>query len=191
MKFLPYGGGNRIKLDTAGYLRVAAAAIVLMGMIVLYVFEIKHFDRVMNTWLLITYALVFGVLAGVALGRRLSRDVTEEFEKMRIYVIMIALCIVFLPLLVNLANRLLDFRTPEIKTVSLESVEPYISERFGVLKGEEVKTAGYKIVFVMDKEVIQIKSKTNPFEGYQPGDSAEVLLHRGLLGIKYVRLKNE
>ena len=100
--------------------------------------------------------------------------------------IMIVFCIVFMPLIVNLTNRILDFRSPELKEVSLESAEAYISEKYGVLKGEELKIAGYKIIILMDQEVLQIKSKTNPFPNNKKGDQVQIAINKGLLGIKFV-----
>ena len=182
------GGGNRIKLDQSGYLKVGIGAMIIMGLIVLYVFEFKHFDLMLNPMLLLAYAFGFGLALGIMLGNRFSRDVKEAFEKMRIYMILIVLCIVFMPLIVNLANRLLDFRSPEIKEVSLENVEAYISEKYGVLKGEDVKIAGYKIVLIMDQELLQLKSKINPFPKNKKGDKVQIAIHKGLLGIKYIDL---
>jgi hypothetical protein len=127
---------------------------------------------------------------GVVLAGRFGRGVSDSFEKMRIYMILIVVSIAFMPLLVNLANRYLDFRTPEIKEVSLENVEAYISEKYGVLKGEDVKIAGYKIVVVMDQEVLQLKSKQNPFPNNKPGDIVQIAVNKGLFGIEYVGLKN-
>ena len=184
------GGGNKIKLDRSGYLKVGIAASIILGLIVLYVFEIKHFDLVLNTTLLLAYAFGCGIVLGILLGNHFSKGVKEVFEKMRIYMILIVLCIIFMPLIVNLANRLLDFRSPELKEVSLENVEAYISEKYGVLKGEDVKIAGYKIVLIMDQEVLQIKSKLNPFPNNNKGDKVQIAIHKGLLGINFVGFKS-
>lgn len=182
--------GGRIKLAKSEYPKVALGAAVIFGVIVLYVFELKHFDLVLNPKLLLAYAFGFGLILGIILGRKLSREVTDAYEKMRIYMMLIVLSIAFMPLLVNLANRLLDFKNPEIKDVSFENAEAYISEKYGVLQGEDVKIAGYKIVVVMDGTVLQLKSKHNPFPNNQPGDIVKIAVHRGLLGIHYVSLNN-
>ncbi len=182
------GGGNRIKLDQSGYLKVGIGATIILGLIVLYVFEFKHFDLVLNPKLLMGYAFGFGLTLGILLGNRFSKGVIEALEKMKIYMILITLSIVFMPLIVNLTNRLLDFRSPEMKEVSLENVEAYISEKYGILKGEDVKIAGYKIVLIMDQEVLQLKSKINPFPNNKKGDKVQIAIHKGLLGIKYIDL---
>ncbi len=186
----PYGGSNRIKLDKSGYLKVGIGIIIFLGAMVLYVFELKHFDRILNPKLLFAYAFGFGLALGIFLGKRFSKGILESFEKMRIYMILIVLSIIFMPLLINLANRCMDFSTPEYKEVVLENVEAYISEKYGVLKGEDVKIAGYKIVLVMDQEVLQLKSKHNPFPNKKKGDVVRIAIHKGLLGIKYVVLNN-
>jgi hypothetical protein len=184
-----YGGSNRIKLDKPGYFKAGIGVAIIFGLIILYGFEIKHFDLVLNPKLLFAYAFGFGLVLGVLLGNRFSRGTSEAFEKMRIYMILITLCIIFMPLLVNLANRLLDFRTPELKEVSFENVEAYISEKYGILKGEDVKIAGYRIILVMDQEVLQLKSKHNPFPNNKKGDKVQIAIHKGLFGIKFVSLK--
>ena len=184
----PYDGGNRIQLDKSDYLKVGLGIVGIFGLIVLYVFELKHFDLILNPKILFLYVFGFGLTLGILLGRKFSRGIKDAYERMRIYSILIALSMVFMPLFVNLANRLLDFKTPEIKEVSLENVEAYISERYGVLEGEDVKIAGYKIVLVMDGTVLQLKSKHNPFPKNKPGDKVQIAIHKGLLGIRYVNL---
>lgn len=184
------GSGNRIKLDKSGYLKVGIGTLVVFGLIVLYVFELRHFDLLINPARLILLAFALGLILGIMLGNRFSRGVQDTFEKFRIYIILIFLSIVFMPLMVNLANRLLDFREGELREVSLESAEPYISEKYGVLKGEEVKIAGYKIVIVMDQEVYQLKSRQHPFPENKPGDKVNITIHQGLFGLKYLDLFN-
>ncbi len=186
----PYGGGNRIKLDKVGYLKAVVVAVIIFGLIVLYVFEFPHFDLILNPKRLILFAVAFGLVLGIILGKRFSTGVKEAYERMRIYMILTVLCLFFMPLLISLANRFLDFRTPESKEVILENVEAYISEKYGVLKGEDVKIAGYKIVIVMDQEVHQLKSKQNPFPNYKQGDKVQIAIYNGLFGIKYVGLKD-
>ena len=183
--------GNRIKLDKSDYPKVILGAILLFGMIILYVFEFKHFSLVLEPKWLLIFALGFGVMLGVALGNRFSKGEKESFERFRIYSIFIFISIFFMPLLINLSNRLLDFRKPEIHEVSLENVEAYISEKYGVLKGEDVKIAGYKIVVVMDGQVLQLKSKENPFPDNKPGDIVELTVHNGFFGLKYVKLSGD
>ena len=186
-----FPSGNRIKLDKSDYPKVIAGVILLFGMITLYVFEFKHFSLVLEPKWLLIFALGFGIMLGVTLGNRFSKEVKDSFERFRIYTIFIFISVFFMPLLINLSNRLLDFRQPELRKVSLESVDAYISEKYGVLKGEDVKIAGYKIVVVMDQQVLQLKSKENPFPNNQPGDAVEIKVHYGLFGLKYVNLSGD
>ena len=127
-------------------------------------------------------------MLGVTLGNRFSKEVKESFERFRIYTILIFLSIFFMPLLINLSNRLLDFRTPELQEVSLENIEPYISEKYGILKGEKVKIAGYKIVVLMDGNPLDLKSKQNPFPNNKLGDIVQIVVHQGLFGLKICRI---
>ena len=186
-----FPSGNRIKLDKSDYPKVIIGVILLFGMIVLYVFEFKHFSLVLEPKWLLLFSLGFGIMLGLTLGNRFSKKVKESFERFRIYTLFIFLSIFFMPLLINLSNRLLDFRQPELREVSLENVEAYISEKYGVMKGEDVKIAGYKIVVVMDQQVLRLKSEENPFPNSQAGDMVKIAVHNGLFGIKYVNLTGD
>ena len=184
----PYGGSNRANLKKSDYVKGISAVTVIFSLIVLYVVEFKHFSLVLEPKWLLLFSVGFGVMLGVTVGNKFSKDVKETFERFRIYMIFIVLSIFFMPLLINLANRHLDFRTPEMRDVSFENSEAYISEKYGILKGEEVKIAGYKIVVVMDQKVLQLKSKHNPFAKNQRGDIVQIAVHHGLFGLKYVDL---
>lgn len=184
----PYGGSNRVKLDNSGYVKVGIGAIIIIALIALTVLEFRHFDLLLNPKLLLVYALVLGLILGTILGKKFSEGIKETYEKVRIYVVLIMASIIFMPLFVSLTNRLLDFRTPEKKAVIFENAEAYISERYGVMEGETAKIAGYKIVLVMDQEILQLKSKKHPFPNAKKGDTVELTIKKGLLGIKYVKL---
>ena len=104
--------------------------VLLFGMIILYVFEFKHFSLLLAPKWLLLFAFGFGVVFGATLGHRFSKGVKDAFERFRIYMIFIFIAVFFMPLLINLPNRLLDFRKPEVKEVALESIEAYISEKY-------------------------------------------------------------
>lgn len=184
----PYDGNNRANLKKADYVKGISGVVVIFTLIVLYVFEFKHFDLLLEPIWLLLFSAGFGIMLGISLGNKLSKSVKESFERFRIYTILIFLSIFFMPLIINLSNRLLDFRTPELQEVSFENFEPYISEKYGVLKGEKVKIAGYKIVVVMDGKPLNLKSKQNPFPNNKPGDIVQIKVHKGLFGLKYIAL---
>jgi len=190
-KLGPYEGSNRANLKKADFLKGISGVVVIFGLIVLYVFEFKHFDLVLKPKWLVLFSFVLGIMLGVRLGKKFSKGVKESFERFRVYTILIFLSIFFMPLLINLSNRLLDFRMPEKVEVSFENIEPYISEKYGVLKGEKIKIAGYKIVVLMDGNPLDLKSKQNPFPNNKPGDIVQIAVHHGLFGLKYIRLAGD
>ncbi len=188
---LPYGGGNRIKLDKKGYAAVALAFVLIIGSIVLYVFEFRRFDMILQVKKLLLFALFVGLIIGYFIGRRLSAGEEEAFEKMRIYMIVIVLTLVFTPLYLSLINRWLDFSDTEYKEAYFEKADAYISEKYGVLKGEDVKIAGYKLILIMDQEVLQFKAKQNPFPNNKKGDKVLLPIKKGLLGVQYISFADQ
>lgn len=187
----PDGGGNRIKLDREGYIKVAFAFLIIIGSIVLYVFEFRQFDLILEMKRLLLYALVVGLVIGIWVSRKLSAGEQEAFERMRIYMITVLVVLIFSPLYISLLNRWLDFREPEYREASFEKADAYISENYGVLKGEDPEIAGYKLTLVLDQEVLQLKAKQNPFPNNKTGDKVLLPIKRGLFGISYVSFENQ
>ncbi len=181
-----YGGQNRIKLDRAGYLRVALATILIMGSIFLYVFEFRVFNRTLNIgWLLLISALVGGTL-GYYISRKFSKGINETYERMRIYMVCIAMCVLFTPLYLSLINRFLDFSEPEIISVEFLSSSARISERFGNLKGVKNKIDHYAIVVVIDDQPVSFRTKKDYFSEFKEGEIVDLKVNQGLLGVRYI-----
>ena len=182
----PSVSGNRIKLSPSGYLKVGIAAILIFTAIVLYVFEFNHFDKTIDIKYLLILSLVLGLIAGVLIGRRLAKEEHEIFEQMRIYMICATLCIVFMPLLVSLTNRLLDFKTPIDTEAQILSFQPQTDLPFGHMKGEKVDITHYEWVLLIDGKNFKFSTKELPFPENELGDLVSIPVHRGLLGIRYL-----
>ncbi|MFT5168782.1 MAG: hypothetical protein ACI8P3_004027 [Saprospiraceae bacterium] len=182
----PGFSGNRIKLTPSGYLKAGLAALLIISAIILYVTQFDHFGKMLNTKYFLILSVVLGIFTGTLIGRRYAATEKEAYEQMRIYVICIMMSVVFMPLLVGLANRFLDFRAPQTKAVQLLDFQARVDQPFGHLKGEKVEVTQYNTVILLDEKIIKFSSKTSPFSKDNLGEIIEIPVRQGLLGIRYL-----
>ena len=178
----PSLGGNREKLTASEYLRYGGMGVGLILLIVLYVFEFKHFDRTLSVKGLVISSIVVGLLLGLFLGyrfRHLAKDLTERVQ---IYVFFAVICMIFMPLLGNLSNRLLSFRPATATEVEFIQETPYLSDRLGVIEGQEVKPTGYYLFFYHKQQLHRTKNKAPQFPNKQRGDLIQLNIKKGLWG---------
>ena len=185
----PFGpglGGNREKLKTSEYLRYGGLGVFLILLIVLYVFEFRHFDNTLRVKGLVIASLIVGALLGLLLGIRYRHRGADLTEKVQIFVFFIVISMIFMPLIGNLSNRLLSFRQAVPTEVEFVEERPYLSDRMGVIKGEEIKPTGYYLFFYHQQTLFRIKSKTARFGGLQRGDLIQLDIKKGLWGWQVV-----
>ncbi len=178
---------NQIKPNLSNYFKAALAALLIILSVVLYVFEFDHFDKTINIKYLLLLAVILGLLVGILISRRLAINEFELFEQMRIYMICTIICIVFMPLVLSLTNRLLDFRTPDLKTAQILSFQAVGDQPFGHIKGEKLKITNYEWGIELDQQVFNFRTKTLPFGEKKLGDNVQISVYQGLLGIRYLK----
>jgi hypothetical protein len=185
---LPTAGfsGNRIKLSPSGYLKAGLAALIIISSIVLYVTQFDHFGKMLDTKYFLILSTFIGIILGSLVGRRFAAGVKEAYEQMRVYVICIMLSIVFMPLIIGLMNRYLDFRSPQTVSVQLLDLQARVDQPFGHIKGEKVAVTQFYNVILLDEKIIKFTSKTTPFSKDRLGEMIDVPVCRGFLGIRYL-----
>lgn len=183
---LPNISGNRYKLSQSGYIKAIGAGVLIIAVIVTYVLQFDHFDKILNATYFLILSACLGAALGVFLALRFSKKEKEAYDKMRVYMICIMLSIVFMPLLVGLINRYLDFRTVQVKEAQLLQLKPSTNQPFGYLRDEEMKITHYDTVILLDGDIHNLKTKNNPFPNQKAGDKIMVPIHQGLLGINFL-----
>ena len=168
--------------------RVAAFFLVLplIGVIALYVLEFRWFDRTIDMRSLALYALAIGAAAGTTLGWRLSRQGRNSVEKVQLYIFCIVTCTLFAPFLASLSNRLLSPYPARPRPVEFFDEQAYLSDRFGLTKGEQIEPSGYYTFFYYQGRLRRVKSRKPLLPGTEKGEMAELYMKRGLWGFEVV-----
>ena len=161
-------------------------SLVMLALVVVYVLEFYYFKRTFEVRQLLLYGALAGVLLGAVLGWRFSRVVEDSVERIQVYVFCIVLAAIFMPLLASLSNRLLSTHPVQWEDVSFIEEKSYISERFGILKGEEVNPAGYYLFFERKGEMYRIDNRHKMGVAMKRGDIFQIPVRRGLLGYSWV-----
>jgi len=182
---LPEVSGNRIKLTKEGYFKAILAVIFGVVLIVLYVFQIRQFNKILNPGFFMLLSGLVGAIIGLAIARKYSQDVKDTYEKMRIYMLCIVLSIVFSPLLISLTNRYLDFKTVQYKEAQILKIGARTDQPYGYTKGEKLKVTSIDITLLIEEKIYNFKNTSNPFPGKEAGSIVQVPIRQGLLEINY------
>ncbi len=179
----PSGNGAR---TWRYYLPYVAATLGLIGLIVLYVFEFRWFNRTLEGGKLARNAAILGALIGAALGYRWRRQAGDLTEKVQLYVFFIFLFALFAPLFASLSNRLLSFRPPAATQVEFFDETAFYASAYGLIEGEKPEPTGYHLFFYLDDQLFRIRNDAAAFPDAEPGHSIQLPVRTGLWGFRYV-----
>ncbi len=182
------GGSNRIVLKRHEYIRAGLWLLGIFLVIVIYALEVKYFNNTFGVGSLVRRAVVVGALLGVVLGFLLTRNKPdmELLLKFQLWVAVIIGCIVIMPLLASLSNRLLSFQPAQPIPVELVRVEGFYANRFGLPEGQAPSADGYYVFFIKDNQLERLKYAAHPFPGAQAGEVVDIPVKTGLWNYDFV-----
>ncbi len=173
-------------LDWKTKLIAWAIVLIIVGLIVGYALEFKHFSNTLYVERLVSAGLVAGAALGAWIGHSLARRETTIVGKARWWVSSLALSILFMPLIASWVNRLpLSSSTKQI-TVEFIEEKPFAQERFGLLEGKKIAPDGYYIFVMYQGEIIRLRAGKQQFPGRKRGDIIQLEVRKGNLGFDWV-----
>lgn len=178
-------GGNREQYTLKEYLTYGGSAFLVIGMIVLYAFELEYFPRYTNISSFIIAALTGGLISGIGIAYYLRNKAENATETMQIYVFCIISCLIFAPLIFSLTNRLFALNEYE-KEVQIIQVDGRITSRFGSEKGKVQKANLLQITYLDKGKSYSFSTKNLTLENKKRGDIVQLNFKKGLLGFEYV-----
>ncbi|MFK7935056.1 MAG: hypothetical protein AB8G22_16210 [Saprospiraceae bacterium] len=170
------------------YLKYGSLAIFLLLLIVLYVFEFPYFSNTFGVKKLVVLSLFVGAGLGAVIGYFFRKEAEDLTEQVQLYVFFIILTMIFMPLLGSLSNRLLSFQEVAAEQVEFAEIEPFFTDRFGILKGEKVKPNAFHTFFYRFDALSYIRTKTNIFPDARRGDLININTRKGFWGFDYAVL---
>lgn len=179
---------RRERLAATEYLKYGFIAFVFLGLIVLYVFEIPYFHNTFAAGNLVLKSLCTGLFLGAVLAYRFSSSAQDLTETIQLYVFFIIICMVFMPLLGSLSNRLLDDQQAELREVEFVDEVPFYASKYGILEGEKLEPSGYYCFFYHNARLERIKSDKALFFEKTRGDNVEIFVKKGFWGFEYMPL---
>ncbi len=168
------------------YLFYLGIFVLILVLFVLYGFEITHFNRTFQARQMALWSLVVGISLGLLISLRFiktAEDVTEKVQIILIFTIGIA---TFMPLFASLSNRLLSFHDTKAIPVEFVESEAYVSGRFGLIEGENIKPNGYRTYFYRDSKLQRVLTEEPLFPDAERGDTVNLSVKKGLWGIEFV-----
>ena len=165
---------------------ISLIALALLALVVVYTFEFYYFQRIFHVKQLLLIGALIGAGVGTVFGWRLSRVVEDSVERIQVYVFCIMLAVVFMPLLVSLSNRLLSPHPVQWEDVVFFEEKPYISDRFGILKDEKVKTTGYHLFYSREGTMYRMDNRHKMGVSLKRGDTFQIPVRQGLWGFSWV-----
>lgn len=173
-------------MRTKDYILYTAAALGLIGLIVLYVLEFDWFNRTITLKPLIIGSLVVGALAGLGTGYRFRALGEDLVGRIQIYIFFTVLCTLFAPLFGSLSNRLLSPFPAREEAVEFIKEEAFYADRFGLIESEKPPPTGYHLFFFYRGELHRIINDHPHFSDRERGDTILLPVRKGLWGVAFV-----
>ena len=164
----------------------AVLALAVLGLVVAYVLEFYYFKRTFGIKNMSMIAAGIGAADGALLGWVLNRKARETVEGIQLYMFCIVLTALFAPLLASLSNRLLSPHPVKMERVVFFEERPYVSEMYGIMKGEKIKPRGYFLFFMREGKLERIDNRRPMAVPLQRGDTFEIPVRKGLWGVEWV-----
>ena len=178
------------KLSLKEYVLYGSIGLFLLWSVVLYVYEFRQFEQLLNSRLFLITTASIGALIGMGLSWKFQYKGSDLTDKVQIYVFFILIGAIFMPLWLSVANRVLAFGAERIEKVEFWEQHAYYSSRGGLIKGEKPKPTGFYTFLFMDEAFIRLESKSALYPGKQRGDSVELYIKKGFLGMPYILQKS-
>ena len=180
----PFSGRNRMKFTRSEYAKGILGTVLLLGLVVGYTFEFKHFSNTFGIESLVARALGVGFVIGLLGGFNFSKKENDPVEKMKMFFIFIFLGLLIFPLLASWVNRVLASNV-RMESVELQEQQVFSQSRFGQLESKEEPDGCY-LFFIKNKKLERIKTKHLLFPKETPkGTIVEIPIRKGGLGYEY------
>lgn len=167
------------------YLVYTLVALGMLGLVVLYPFEIDHFGRTIGVWYLVLFSLAAGVVAGYYLSNYFLENVKGMSERIKVRIFFMFLTCFFMPLLFSLSNRLLAWQAPQTITAEYITTEEKIVATEVDDAGEIIKEYRYILFFYWKDKIYSIRSKKRLFPDAKQGEIILIDKQRGFWGFSY------
>ncbi|MEL7020606.1 MAG: hypothetical protein AAGK47_03285 [Bacteroidota bacterium] len=170
------------KMTRWEYVKYGGLAVFLLVLIVLYVLEFPHFSNTFDMKSLVLWSLLLGAIVGMGIGYGFRKEAADLTERVQLYLFLMVLTMIYAPLVGSLTNRLLSFDTASAEAVEFVETVPFYADRFGILKGEQIRPNAYHTFFYRQGRLSYVRSSTPLFPDAKMGATVEIKTRQGFWG---------
>ena len=176
-----------MKLSKQDLIKILASLAAFVLLVFIFIREIPYNINTFNRVEVVLISIGAGIVTGILLALYFKRYAEELIAKFQIFVSLAVMCAIFFPSVLSMVNRIQVTETGEHLTY-VETREVYGM----VFKGRvdedgQVSADSYDIVVEREngqEESIRFSSEIS--SGWERGQTADITVHRGLLGIHFV-----
>ncbi|MEN0006261.1 MAG: hypothetical protein AAF798_19070 [Bacteroidota bacterium] len=181
--------GNRMSIAFSEKLKYSALVVILLGLVVLSVFEFKHFNRLLASKRFLLWAIAVAGILGASVGVRLARKLHDLTERVQMVVFFTVLSIFYAPLFSSLLNRAFPIWGSYQVEAEFISEKAFYAERFGVTKGSAPPPPSYyESHLYFKQEIYRFSHKKALYPTLRKGDQVPLTIWIGLWGFEFVDL---
>lgn len=174
--------------NAPNWVKIVTGLLVFFLPIVLYAVQVPFFQSCLNLERAMLIYGVVGALLGLGVGIYFLRKAEEDFHKLQLAIAGIVIGFFLFPLIAVLLNRATAFGGPSVHQAAVVSVHGYEQSRFGDL-GIDMEVDGFYIYVILDQEIERLHAESEEdIKDLVEGSEVEVLVSRGLLGLKWGEL---
>ena len=168
------------------FLKSVPVLLLIFGVIYGYSREVPYFSNTFGIQYLFFRALLLGAFVGGILGWFVSKKVTDESDRVPLFLLCLVACLAVFPLVVLKTNHALSKNTPLSIKVIFQKEEPLRTSRFGIAKNAVVPIDAFYLYFKKDSKTERIRSKTQSFRNVEAGQEIELPIKHGFWGFDFV-----
>jgi len=150
---------------------------------ILYGFEIRRVENILNAGELLKQSLLLGALGAAAAAYHYAKTIDDYTDRFKAFTFIFGCILFFAPLFGSLVNRWGSFKSPQEKSYEVFEVEKVSApEQNQTLKLKEMDY----FIFIFENDNLERIRVKNLLEIPRKGDNINLNLHRGLLGWDWI-----
>lgn len=161
-------------------------ALIVIGMVIVMVLEIPSFERTLQLRRMLLLGAGVGSVIGIFVGLMLTKTIKDSIDKVRIILMLLVFCLITVPTLLSISNRLLSSAN-RIEKVEFFDQKGVIADL--AITKQDLEDLDFIYTFVvLDGELIRIKSVQPLFPNHNRGDHVDLTIIEGFWGFDVIQI---
>ncbi len=179
----PYGGQNRVKLSRKEYLTWGGITLGIVGAIVLFAFELPHFNNTFRLGIMFLCTTIVAVAIGTFIIFKIKHTFKDTVDSIRVSLMMYLGLIALTFLMAHVLNRNLTPGQTRTETY------PFLEHRLYRISNNELASENTFLTFIeIDNDMKRLVSRGPIYNETSQNQKVTIPVKTGLFGFKVAKI---